>query len=101
MIIVIDAHIWLDSPFFDRQYVSISNIDQEGSLTMPRHRNLLRLLHILGGLYLGTFLFSPLIESASATALARIVAIGLLFSGLAMWQWKRVAPMLRRTRNQQ
>lgn len=68
---------------------------------MPQHRNFLRLLHILGGLYLGTFLFSPLIESALATTLARIVAIGLLFSGLAMWQWKRVAPMLRRTRDLQ
>lgn len=68
---------------------------------MPQHRNFLRLLHILGGLYLGTFLFSPLIESALATTLARIVAIGLLFSGLAMWQWKRVVTMLRRTRDVQ
>ena len=77
--------------------MSVSHIDQQGFVAMPQHRNFLRLLHILGGLYLGTFLFSPLIESALATTLARIVAIGLLFSGLAMWQWKRVAPMLRRT----
>jgi hypothetical protein len=79
--------------------VSVSHIYQQGCVAMPQHRNFLRLLHILGGLYLGTFLFSPLIESALATTLARIVAIGLFFSGLAMWQWKRVAPMLRRTRD--
>jgi|GEM_PF-3541762 hypothetical protein len=64
---------------------------------MPQLRKILRLVHILGGLYLGTFLFSPLIESASATALARVVSIGLVVSGLAMWQWKRLAPMLSRT----
>jgi hypothetical protein len=56
---------------------------------MPQLGKNLRLLHILGGPYLGAFLFSPLIESTAATALARIVSIGLLVSGLAMWQWNR------------
>lgn len=61
---------------------------------MLRLRNFLRLLHLSGGLYLGAFLFSPLMESSLATALARIVAIGLLVSGLAMWQMKRFVPSL-------
>ncbi len=66
---------------------------------MLRIRNILRVLHILGGVYLGTFLFSPLIENAAATTAARVVAIGLLVSGVAMWQWKRLAPLFGRTGN--
>lgn len=63
---------------------------------MLRLRKLLRNLHIVGGLYLGTFLFSPLIESDAATTVARIIGFGLFVTGLAMWQWKHVAPMLSR-----
>ncbi|MFM8820962.1 MAG: hypothetical protein ACKOD3_10580 [Phenylobacterium sp.] len=59
-------------------------------------RRLLRFVHIAGGIYLGAFVFSPLIESATAAAAARAVAVGLLMSGAAMWQWKRLAPLLGR-----
>lgn len=60
---------------------------------MPKLRKFLRFVHILGGVYLGAFVFSPLIESPAATAAARMVAVGLLLTGAAMWQWKRLAPV--------
>jgi len=62
---------------------------------MSGFRKLLRWFHILGGLYLGTFLFSPLIEDPSALLAARIVSVGLLLSGVSMWQWPRVTRALR------
>ncbi|MCA3514294.1 MAG: hypothetical protein IOC80_02250 [Rhodobacter sp.] len=62
---------------------------------MPELRKMLRWFHIFGGLYLGTFLFSPLIEYPSALLAARIVSVGLLLSGVSMWQWPRVTRAIR------
>jgi hypothetical protein len=59
-------------------------------------RKLVRWLHILGGLYIGTFLFSPLIEIPSAALAAQIVSLALLATGVSMWQWGRVTGVLRR-----
>jgi hypothetical protein len=63
---------------------------------MPKLRKFLRFVHIPGGVYLGAIVFSPLIESPAATAAARMVAVGLLLTGAAMWQWKRLVPVFNR-----
>ena len=63
---------------------------------MLRFRKVIRWFHIFGGLYMGTFLFSPLIEVPAALLAAQIVSLGLLMTGLGMWQWGRVTGTLRR-----
>ena len=62
---------------------------------MSRFRKLVRWFHIIGGLYMGTFLFSPLIENPSALLAAQFVSLGLLLTGVSMWQWPRVTRALR------
>jgi hypothetical protein len=42
--------------------------------------------------------FSPLIENPSAVFVAQSVSLVLLFTGVSMWQWSRVAGALRRMR---
>jgi hypothetical protein len=51
---------------------------------------------MLGGLYIGTFLPSPLIENPSALLAAQSVSLALLLTGVSMWQWPRVTGTLRR-----
>jgi hypothetical protein len=63
---------------------------------MVRLRKAIRWLHILGGMYIGTFLFSPLIEVPEAALVARIVSLALLVTGASMWQWGRVSSALRK-----
>ena len=42
--------------------------------------------------------FSPLIENPSAVFVGQSVSLVLLFTGVSMWQWSRVAGALRRMR---
>ncbi|MFN8830539.1 MAG: hypothetical protein ACK50Q_07295 [Labrys sp. (in: a-proteobacteria)] len=63
---------------------------------MVQLRKMLRWLHILGGLYIGTLLFSPLIEIPAAVLAAQIVSLALLATGVSMWQWSRLNSALRR-----
>jgi hypothetical protein len=65
---------------------------------MLQLRKFVRWIHVLGGLYIGTFLFSPLIENPSAVVVAKSVSLALLLSGVSMWQWPRVTGALRRMR---
>ena len=59
-------------------------------------RKITRWFHILGGLYIGTFLFSPLIENPLALLAAQSVSLALLLTGVSMWQWPRVTGTLRK-----
>ena len=59
-------------------------------------RKITRWFHLLGGLYIGIFLFSPLIENPSAVLVAQSVSLVLLFTGVSIWQWSRVTGALRR-----
>ena len=61
---------------------------------MSRFRKLVRWFHIIGGLYIGAFLFSPLIAYPSALLAAQLVSLGLLLTGVSMWQWPRVTRAL-------
>ena len=61
---------------------------------MTRLRRTLRWAHIIAGAYVGTYLLSPLYGNAVATLAAQIIVIALGISGLAIWQWPRVAKLL-------
>lgn len=63
---------------------------------MLQLRKTTRWIHVLGGLCMGIFLFSPLIEEPSALLVARSASLVLLLTGAAMWQWPRVTGTLRR-----
>ena len=64
-------------------------------------RTTLRWLHIvLGAVIVGTYLYSPLGEAPAFRALVlwgAFPALGL--SGLAMWQWGRIARLLDRRKS--
>ena len=58
-------------------------------------RKVLRLAHLAAGLYLGTYVFSPLHGLGWAQTLAQVLAIGLLISGVVMWQQGRINRFFR------
>jgi hypothetical protein len=72
----------------------VRSIERKGTLLQPRKITLR--LQMLGGLYIGTFLPSPLIENPSALLAAQSVSLALLLTGVSMWQWPRVTGTLRR-----
>ena len=61
---------------------------------MTRLRQFLRWSHMIAGIYVGTYLLSPLYGNTTATLAAQIVVIAVGASGLIMWQWPRVAKRL-------
>ncbi len=64
----------------------------------PGFRNALRWLHIgLGAVILGTYVYSPWADVDAFRALVLWVAFPALgLSGLALWQWNRIARIFGR-----
>ncbi len=63
---------------------------------MLQLRKMTRWFHILGGFYIGIFLFSPLIENPSALLAAQSLSLALLVTGVSMWQWPRMTGTFRK-----
>lgn len=62
---------------------------------MSSVRKLFRVVHILTGIWIAIFVFSPLRMDPVATLFAQISVIGLTISGTAMWQLPRLARVFR------
>ena len=64
-----------------------------------RVRDVQRAVHLLGGLLLAAYLYTPLRELPMALAVVQIVVVPtLLATGLAMWQGPRLRRRLARGR---
>lgn len=60
-------------------------------------RNVLRWFHILGGLVIGTYLYSPWSSDPVFTMVTLyIVTPAIVISGVCMWQQGKIARWLRR-----
>lgn len=62
---------------------------------MPSVRKTLRAAHIIVGIWIAIFIFSPLRQDPTATSFAQISVIGLTISGIIMWQLPRLARLFR------
>lgn len=70
------------------------------SLTNKQLRDTTRILHIVGAILIGTFVYSPLRINDAFVLLMQVGMIPLLtLTGLVMWQQARVFRLLRRNRN--
>jgi hypothetical protein len=66
---------------------------------MPLLRRAFRWAHILAGVWLSVFVFSPLRLDPAATIVAQVTIIGMVVSGLAIWQWPRLMKLSSRWRS--
>lgn len=67
-------------------------------MTAASLRVSLRWFHIVGGLIVGTYLYSPWSANAAFTALTLYVVVpALVLSGLAMWKQGALMRLLRRS----
>lgn len=65
-------------------------------MTAARLRVILRWTHILGGIFVGSYFYSPLSDAAWAAPLIKFVLIPLLVvSGIVMWKQPQIMRRLR------
>jgi len=66
-------------------------------MSNKRFRQIVRAAHLIEGIMIGAYFYSPLGASAAYADLLRFVIIPLVvISGLVMWQQPRVLKLLRR-----
>ncbi len=64
-----------------------------------RLRDLQRAVHLVGGLLVATFVYTPLRDLALFSLLVQVVVVPVIVAtGMTMWQWPRLRKLLTRGR---
>ena len=70
-----------------------------GKLSGKRVRDLQRIVHLVSGLLVGAYIYTPLADVPAFSALVQIVVVPVLvLAGMAMWQMARLRRLGTRRR---
>jgi hypothetical protein len=70
-----------------------------GKFSGKRVRDLQRIVHVVSGLVVGAYIYTPLADVSAFSALVQVVVVPVLVAaGMAMWQLARLRRLLARRR---
>ena len=70
-----------------------------GKLSGKQVRDLQRIVHLVSGLLVGLYIYTPLADVAAFSLLVQLVVVPVLVAaGMAMWQMARLRRLLARRR---
>ena len=70
-----------------------------GKLSGKQVRDVQRIVHLVSGLLVGAYIYTPLADVAAFSALVQLVVVPVLVAaGMAMWQMARLRKLLARRR---